>query len=205
MAMVLTWLGFTWPAMGDEVGTSWRRLDDGRGDRFASVCWDGPVAVGVGSRGLLCTSTDGKSWTLRFQGVQASLKGVTWNGSHYVAVGYGGTILRSTNGADWQRIEAPAGNDYSGVTWTGTQFMALDNFYYLSTSADGVTWNRFQINPGYLCYGVEHFDGATYLRNTSGITRSTDLVTWTQVLNLSNNHLPAGIQRGAEPYSVVIA
>ncbi len=195
MAIVLIGLGFSATAMADETGTSWRRLDEGQGDRFSSVCWEGPMAVGVGSRGLLCTSTDGKSWTLRFHGVQAGLKGVAWSGSHYVAVGSGGAILRSANGTDWQRIGAPAGNDYSGVTWTGSQFIALDNYSYLSTSADGIAWNHSQINVPNAGYGIEHFDGATYLRNLWGIARSTDLVTWTQVLSLSNNHLPAAIRK----------
>lgn len=195
MLVALMWLGISLAGTADEVGVSWRRLDDGRGDRFTRVCWDGPVAVGVGSRGLLRTSTDGKDWTLRDQGVQASLRGVAWSGSHYLVVGSGGTILRSPDGTDWQRIEAPSDRDFWGVSWTGTQFIALDSFNFLSTSADGATWNRFQVSVPHLGYGIEHFDGATYLMNQYGIARSTDLATWTQVLSLSNNNLPAGIRK----------
>lgn len=193
--VILMWMGISLAGTADEVGVSWRRVDDGRGDRFTRVCWEGPVAVGVGSRGLLRTSTDGKVWTLRNPGVQATLRGVAWSGSHYLVVGSGGTILRSPDGTDWQRIDAPPNRDFWGVTWTGTQFIALDSSYFLSTSADGVTWNRFQVSIPYNGYGIEHFDGATYLMNQFGIARSTDLVTWTQVLSLSNNNLPAGIRK----------
>ncbi len=67
----------------DETGASWRRVDTGEADRFENICWDGPLAVAVGSRGHLSTSTDGKSWTKRFSNIQADLKDVAWNGSRF--------------------------------------------------------------------------------------------------------------------------
>ncbi|QJE96355.1 hypothetical protein [Luteolibacter luteus] len=195
MAIVSICLALALGSKADEVGTSWHRVDGGAADRFAEICWDGPVAVAVGSRGLIGTSTDGKSWATRFLGVQANLTDVAWSGSHYLVVGSGGVILRSTDGTVWQRIEAPASQNYQGVTWSGSQFMALDNYYYISTSPDGLVWNRTQVAVETPCYGIDNFDGTTYLRNNWGITRSSDLVEWTQVLSLSNNNLPAGIRK----------
>lgn len=180
MTMVAAWVALAFTAAGDVVGASWRRVDGAVADRIASVSWDGPLMVGVGTRGLVCTATDGKSWTNRFQVVQADLKAVVWGGSQYVAVGNDGAMLRSTNGIDWQRVEMPADYDFAGVTWTGSKFIALDNQYFISTSTDGVTWNRVQATT-YAGNGIEHFDGATYLRYSSGIARSTDLVNWTPV------------------------
>ena len=92
----------------DEVGTSWRRVDDGGGDKILRVCWDGPVAVGVGVRGLICTTTDGKTWVPRFQNIISDLRAITWSGTHYVVVGNNGALLRSSNGIHWQRIETSA-------------------------------------------------------------------------------------------------
>ena len=181
--------------LAGEIGTSWQRVDKGQGERFSSISWDGPLIVGVGTQGLLSTSTNGKIWTTRFQEIQTDLKAVVWSGSHYVAVGFKGAILRSANGIDWQRIVAPVDRDYSGVTWTGTQFIALDNFYYLSTSADGVTWNRLGLTSIPPALGIDYFDGAIYLKNSSGISRSTNQVVWTQVLELSYDNVPAMIRK----------
>jgi hypothetical protein len=193
-AMVSAWLALVHVAAADAVGSTWRRVDAGAGEEVASISWNGPLIVGVGSGGLVSTSTDGKSWTRRFQGVSADLKGVAWSGTHYVAVGTLGVVLRSADGLDWQRVEMP-GYDFKGITWTGSQFVALRDFYYFSTSADGVTWtqsSQVTMNPG---YGLDYFDGAYYVRNQSGIARSTDLTTWTQVNALSNNQLPLAIRK----------
>ncbi|MEK7951546.1 hypothetical protein WKV53_13605 [Luteolibacter sp. Y139] len=196
VAMAPAWLGLAAVATADVVGNSWRRVDAGDGEQMAAVSWNGPLMVGVGSGGQISTSTDGKSWVKHFHGIQADLKSVVWSGTHYVAVGSSGAMLRSTNGLDWQRVEMPVEYDYKGVTWTGSQFIALDSGFYLSTSADGLVWSRFAVTPVQaLSYGIEYYDGATYLRNTFGIARSTDLTTWTQVLALSNNHLPAAVRK----------
>lgn len=199
LAIVSVCLAGALGARADEVGASWQRVDKGESDRFTEICWDGPLAVAVGSRGLLGTSTDGKSWTVRFSGVQADLKDAVWNGSFYLALGSGGTIIKSTDGIDWQRIDAPAANDYQGVAWTGSQFIALDSYYYLSTSPDGIVWNRsrVEVDPPFATplYGIEYFDGATYLRHNAGIARSTDLVNWTKVQDLSSYNIPSAIRK----------
>jgi hypothetical protein len=194
MMLVSAWMALASMAAGDEVGASWRRVDKGAADPLACVAWDGPLMVGVGARGLISTSTDAKTWTTRFQGVHADLKGVAWSGSHYVAVGNDGVMLRSANGIAWQRIDMPEDYEFSSITWTGSEFLALDSLFYLSTSADGISWNR-RLVTWESSYGVCHFDGATYLLQRTGVSRSVDHLTWSTVLSVSNHIVPAVMRK----------
>lgn len=194
-ALISIWLVFItcmFVHANTETGDSWLRVDDAVGEKFTSVEWNGPLAVAVGSRGMLCTSREGKLWINRNAATSASLRKVLWNGSQYIAVGDGGTVIRSGDGIHWQRVNTPLSESLVGVAWTGTQFVALSNSASIITSNDGVIWSMFgkvQADNvvAVLPNGIYHFDGAYYVRSSSNILRSLDLVVWTSVRDLPNN------------------
>ena len=180
------------PATADDVGFSWTRVDAGQTESITEVSWDGSTFVGVGSRGLIATSNDGKSWDEHFQRSHPNFSDIAWNGTSFVAVGPGTTLLGSADGKAWENITLQADSDFTSVTWTGLEFIALDSSIYLSTSPDGITWTR---GPGTIPsagHQIESFDGFTYVITTGGIQRSSDLESWTQVLSasgLSEGHI----------------
>jgi photosystem II stability/assembly factor-like uncharacterized protein len=74
----------------------------GDGLTLANVAAHGSRVVGVGSDGLIATSTGGGRWTVRASRVGHALRGVVWTGTRWVVVGDAGTILSSADGTGWQ-------------------------------------------------------------------------------------------------------
>lgn len=103
--------------------------------------------VAVGDNGRILTSTDGKTWSIKYTGTIYRINSVIYGNGKFVAVGNSGTILSSQDGNSWTIQDSAKfyyDNLYS-VTYDGKQFVTVGsnaNNSTILTSADGMAWTR---------------------------------------------------------------
>jgi len=116
----------------------------------------------------------------------------TWSGSAfgagaYVAVdsGASGGIYRSTTGNSWAAGGGFAAVAYSDVTYGALGFLAVSSASYTAaTSTNGLTWTSTSlVNTATSWSGCTYGNGTYFAvaKNTSIVTKSTDLSAWSQV------------------------
>ncbi|HBG07986.1 MAG: hypothetical protein A2075_11030 [Geobacteraceae bacterium GWC2_58_44] len=115
------------------VGMTIKSSSDGRSwtSRFTvpnqrllyGVAWGNGRFVAVGANGLIYSSPDGISWTLRSSGTAVTLSGVTYGAGTFVAVG-SVAILTSTDGVTWTQRKAPPAV-LTGVAYANGTFVAV--------------------------------------------------------------------------------
>ena len=142
--------------------------------------------VAVGEAGLIQTSTDGSSWTVRPAGTGNPLNGVMYGGGQFVAVGNAGTILTSVDGVTWSFRPAGASgssNNLTSAVYGNGQFVAVGNG--ILASADGVTWTQriAASGDGTNYYAVTYHLGQYVAVGTSAsaqgaILSSSDGINW---------------------------
>ena len=151
--------------------------------------------------GVLLSSEDGLTWTMRSDGRPPNLPGVSWvkglcvAGNRFFALGGFCTSAFSSNGLDWTVFTLPNCVNPASVAWSGSTFVAVGEFYgfdfIIFTSPDGITWtpqHSTSTNGAWLsdvAYGAGKFValgdplgprsdlGHSYTANPLGIT-------WTQ-------------------------
>jgi hypothetical protein len=84
---------------GSGAGTTWTLRSTGK--QLNGVAYGNNTFVVVGENGIILTSSDGMSWTVRNSGANAPLYSVTYGNGLFVAVGWPGLILTSPDGVNW--------------------------------------------------------------------------------------------------------
>lgn len=138
----------------------------------------------VGTNGLICTTTDGLTFTKQNSNVSATLNDVKWNGSMFVAVG-AGVILTSADGVTWLPRTMPtalAGQNLYSVEYGNNTWVAVGGVGVCVTApADGATWTARSIaGATYSTNGV-YFDADTskFYAGGGGIALSSaDGISW---------------------------
>ncbi len=80
--------------------------------------------------GVIFTSEDGKSWTLRSDGFSSDLSyaiGLTYTGSRFIALGGFGTSASSTNGISWDVFSFPNRGTAMGVAFGAGRYIAVSH------------------------------------------------------------------------------
>lgn len=106
-----------------------------------AIAFGNGLFVVVGYGGLVATSTNASSWTLRSLGSTSDLglMAVTYADGRFIAVTNSGKAYRSTDGVTWTKATASAGALY-GVTYGNGVFVATGGGFF--TSPDAITWTR---------------------------------------------------------------
>lgn len=121
--------GEYWLACGDQIvylstdGTNWTPTVIT--PSFNAIAWNGSTWVGVGSSGGICTSTNGTTWTQRFNPTGFIGSSVIWNGLIWVVGGQdssGNALYWSSNGTTWNRVAFPYGIARS-IAWDGKNYV----------------------------------------------------------------------------------
>lgn len=141
-----------------------------------------------GDNGLLKTSTNGTSWTLRTTGTTESIKDITY-GTEYVYGGTAGAIATSTNASTWTIRTSGTTSNIISLTY-GSIYVYGTIGGGLSTSTNGITWTArtsgttSDINA--LTYG-----NALYVFGTQngGLSTSTNGTTWTARTSGTTTHI----------------
>lgn len=115
----------------------------------------------VGTGGLICTTTDGLTFTKQNSTVAATLNDVKWNGSMFVAVG-AGVILTSADGVTWLARAVPtalAGQNFYSVEYGNNTWVAVGAAGVCVTApADGATWTARPIAGATYSVNAVYFD-----------------------------------------------
>jgi collagen type VII alpha len=167
----IAWGGNYWLACGDETAyTSTDGINWGVPvtitQSFTSIAWDGSQWVGSGSSGGICTSSNGTSWTQRFNPSGFIGNTVVWNGLIWLIGGQdsvGNALYWSSDGTNWNRVFFSYGVPRS-IAWDGK--------HYVVGSTQGLT---------YLPVGVSYFIPGTFiLASGQGSAPTTAIsVAWT--------------------------
>lgn len=146
---------------------------------------------------IICTSTDGLTWTERLYSVNYGIQNVVWTGLQFVAVDYTGLVYTSPTGTTWtsntglQSIAyvSPVAQ-YADLLFDGTKLVVVTRDATVATSTNGTTWSlnnslktnstwnsdnstlALYIGSKFIVFGVK--DSRRLLT-----AESTDLTTWT--------------------------
>ena len=122
-------------------GANLTAIANSLGGTINAVQWINTQFVAVGDGGLLATSPDGQTWTIRTNPISgADYKDIIWNGNTTVVIGGAagaGVVITSNNGSDWAIAESSLGSatietiawddDEQWVGFGGTQWFSSDN------------------------------------------------------------------------------
>jgi hypothetical protein len=115
---------------------------------FWGVAYGNNKFIAVGSDGIILSSPDGKTWTVRDSNGIFTLTSVTYGAGKFIAVGEYGRTRSSSTGDTWETIvdHCDTYAELSSVAYGNNRFVAVggSRYYHYSftaTSADGTSWS----------------------------------------------------------------
>lgn len=118
----------------------WELVNRNPGIPFRSMGSSGSMFVGVGDRGTVMTSTDGRKWTERNPGFAKNLYGITYGNGLFAACGYAGTLLTSPDGINWTKRDSSLSEGLWAIAHSGSLFVVMGRKGAVATSPDGKKW-----------------------------------------------------------------
>lgn len=129
-------------------GFSLRNL--GTEDWLEGIAASPTLAVAVGDRAAIYTSSDGQTWQRRTPPFTNWLRSVAFGNGTFVTVGVAGLIATSPDGITWTRRAPPSqlNSDFNRVAWLGDRFWIAGDALARAglvrgvalSSADGQSW-----------------------------------------------------------------
>jgi photosystem II stability/assembly factor-like uncharacterized protein len=113
------------------------------------------LAVAVGARGAIVTSTDGLQWVSRASGATANLYAVAAAPDRLCAVGANGTVLVSNDGQSWTRVQSGTANDLRGVTILNNVIVAVGAQGTILFSTDGANFQNRSLQVALNLHAVD--------------------------------------------------
>lgn len=146
---------------------------------FHGIDFGHRIFAAVGKRGLIRTSHDGFSWSMRDSGTPNTLLSVVHGGSRFVAVGARGTICTSTDGAHWKLAKSGTTETLAAIAYGNGVFVAVGDHGTIITSNDGLRW-RQQQSPTSSYYYAIAFGNGQFIAAGDIVVTSKDGITWQQ-------------------------
>ncbi len=132
------------PILTSTDGANWEEQVSGvKGNSLGAVTFGNDKFVAVGMGGLILTSPDGETWTVRNQSKSGenSLLTVVYGNGTFVAAGVDGTIWTSPDGESW--IKNPESLSYANISeiiYDKGTFVMVGEYGNIWTSTDGNSW-----------------------------------------------------------------
>jgi len=128
------------------------------------VTWTGTQYLGVGHKGTMMVSADGKRWNELPKVTEENLHSVELLNNVIYVTGSNGLIMTSRDGSTWTKHQTPVQVNLRAITWNGkdTWVVAGDDGLIL-VSNDGFRWEHFNIDEKYntdwqdVVWGDGHF------------------------------------------------
>jgi hypothetical protein len=164
-----------------------------------SLAWNGSLWIAGVSPNSILYSKNGINWTISTSANAVFPDGVSIvssNGPLFVAYAMGGTTRQlgySTDGINWTASTTSGDIDLASIAWNGSYWLAVGGNYVTSPnvlqSYDGINWSE-TVNVGgdgtylsALCW-----NGSFWVMSGIFLTyTSTDAITWTSSMPLSND------------------
>lgn len=160
----------------------WKRLAN-MDQPFRRVRFLNGNFIAVGAGGVIMTSPDGETWTRKTNGDTSELRDIAFGNGQYVIAGFGGTLLSSADLVTWERFNSGNGANLYGVAFGNGLFVAVGDGIAWGSST-GQLWRlRGQTGRSFraLEFGNNQFLASSENSPKSGLLRTTDGVTWTEV------------------------
>lgn len=126
-----------------------------------SVTYGNGLFVAVGDSGIILTSSNCTTWTIKSSGTTKHISSVTYGNGRFVAIG--DTSLTSPDGAIWSTTNSDLStHQYSNfITFYNGQFVAVDGGN-ISTSPDGTIWTIKRLFYENLDQTIDNLTSVTY-------------------------------------------
>lgn len=134
------------PILTSTDGANWEEQVSGvKGNSLSAVTFGNDKFVAVGMGGLILTSPDGETWTVRNQSKSGenSLMTVVYGNGTFVAAGVDGTIWTSPDGESWTKN--PESLSYANICeiiYANGTFVMVGEYGNIWTSTDGNNWTH---------------------------------------------------------------
>lgn len=150
-----------------------------------------PVYAITYGRGIILTSPDSETWTVRHSGTDVRLAALAYGKETFVAVGGRGTIVTGTrDGSTWAVRKSGVTSDLWAVKFARGIFVAVGAAGTVVTSPDGYTWTkRANLTPyalRNLSYGKDNF---VCIGEMGAIFNSKDGISWARIKTQFTDHL----------------
>jgi hypothetical protein len=120
-------------ALFSEDTTEWEANPLENSPYIAAACYYQGRYILAGDGGVICTSTNGRTWTRENTGTSSSLRACAGGGGYFAAAGWDNTLIISANGVDWEQRPAPA--SFVGIAFGNDRWVAVSgNTVYWSTN-----------------------------------------------------------------------
>lgn len=160
----------------------------------------------TGAYPRIATSPDGITWTVRLYNNTAQTNNYpdfVFGGGVYTAIFGNGFVATSTDGTTWTD-RGQSNNARNGLAYFNGKFRAC-NGSVMRSSTNGVTWIDEGATPIYMSqtdkYPLTVIDGVLYLSAPKGLYSTTDMITWTLELVLTN--IPTLVGKVGAGYVVI--
>lgn len=165
-------------------GTRWVDRREILGESFWSVAFGANVfVIQDQSPSRLFTSTNGKFWTLRFQGNNGFRTNVAFGSGTFCVLTRERTCVRSTDGMNWEETDAvmPFISDTRGLHYLNGRFVTVGNGGGIASSTDnGLAWTTHDSGTDTRLTDIAYLNGRYIAVGFSEeIYSSPDLKTWT--------------------------
>jgi microcystin-dependent protein len=134
----------------------------------------------AGASGILGTSTDAITWTVRTSGTTSSINTVVYGNGLYVYAGAGGVLATSTDAITWTARTSGTTSAIFALVYNNGLYVYAGTLGVLRTSTDAITWTARTSgatnNIDNLVYGNGIY---VYSGNAGVLATSTDAITWT--------------------------
>jgi hypothetical protein len=154
-----------------------------------AITYNGYVYIAAGADGIILSSNDSLSWTIRTSGTTSTITSLIWTGSVFIAAGHGGTILTSPDGITWTTRTSFSSNDIVDIAWNGNLFVAVTTAAsggVIGTSLDGINWTARSTGGLFQQFAITWGNGLFVIVGgnitpgmRAGISTSPDGITWT--------------------------
>jgi hypothetical protein len=154
-----------------------------QGGSILRTVYGNGLFVGVGSGGVIVTSSDGRSWAVTHADTLYSLQDVVWTGTQFVAVGGWATVATSPDGLHWTTRDLGLDDYFTAVAYgDGLYVVTCYCKGYVYVSRDALTWTTASV-PDAWCLKAAGFGAGRYVVAGKGgdLFTSIDGYTWNRV------------------------
>ncbi len=194
------------------VKSSYVKRNPATTENLYGLAYGNGLFVAVGYHGVIVTSPDGVSWTLRCPFEESgvfpqgrSLIGVCYADGLWVAAGIDGRVKTSPDGITWtERGQAPGGARINALAYRNGTWVAAAGSGYIYYSSNGISWTRASSAPseGMNLYSALATDSGFVVGGRLGMClTSTNGTTWTKRLTNTQDYLMSLCDNGTHVVS----
>jgi hypothetical protein len=169
-------------------------------DAFRGITTSGTMAVAVGDRGSILTTSDESTWTAATSGTTSQLNGIAFGAGKFAAVGNAGTIVTSSDAVTFTPVTPLTNYDLLAITYGGGQFTAVGYGGTILTSTDGTSWtSRTSPTTQFLSgvtWGASQF---VAVGSAGAIVTSPDGAAWTSRTAFTSSTLRSVVATSGSP------